>query len=217
MKKFLLLGFIPCFMLLSGCSVNFVELAKENMSEITTAYFYGKCEEFEISLSSGKREEPYVYDGKNSDVCDFSLVVMNLDSDKDSEVVTFSINGEAISQVLEFNMMTGTYMVDLEREIQEDAIISVKYGNVQINLECKSKNFTVDVNKAIEIGVNEFVEDIEKMLVKSELKAECYLKVLDNLSNGYDKCFWCFSIVDEKGNHFNAIIDTDSGKVLART
>jgi len=217
MKKYIPLFVLPLVLILGGCSTNYVELAKENMSEITNAYFYGKCDEFEISLSSGRREEPYIYDGKNGDICDFALVTMDLNSEKDKEIVVFSINSNAFSCVLEYNAITGTFMADLEREISEDDNISVKFENSQINLICQSKDFQVDGNKAIEIGVNEFFEDFENMIEKQELKAECYLKILDNLSNGFEKSFWCFTIVDTKGNHFNVIIDTNSGNILAKT
>lgn len=217
MKKFIPFFILPLVFVLGGCSTNYVELAKENMSEITNAYFYGKCDEFEISLSSGRREEPYVYDGKNGETCDFALVIMDLNSEKDKEIVVFSINSNAFSSVLEYNAITGTFMADLEREISENDNISVKFGNSQINLICQSKDFQVDENKAIEIGVNEFFEDFKNMIEKQELKAECYLKILDNLSNGFEKSFWCFAIVDTNGNHFNVIIDTNSGDILAKT
>lgn len=216
-KKFLLLSILPLTILLGGCSVNYNQIAKENMSEITDAYFYGKCDEFEISLSSGQRENPYVYDGKHNESCDFALVVMNLNSKNDKESVVFSIDGSAQSCVVEFNPITGTFMADLEKKLTQDDNVSVKFGNTQITLDCLSKDFKVDVDRAIEIGVSEFQENIENMFEKDNFKAECYLKVLDNLSNGYDKCFWCFSVVDANQNHYNVIIDTENGNILAKT
>ena len=218
MKKVLLsLGVLPVVLLFSGCSKSQVELVKENMSEITYTYFYGKCDEFEISLSSGEREEPYVYNGKNEQMYDFGLVVAKLKTDKEKESMIFSINGDATSEVLEYNMVTGTYMLDLERSFDEGDLISVKYGNTQITLDCLSKEFKVGYDKAIDIGVNEFSEEISKMLQKDELKAECYLKILDNLSNGFDSRFWCFSIVNEEGEHLNCVIDVESGEITAKT
>ena len=216
-KVWLSLGVLPLAFTLVGCSKSQVEVVKEKMSEITYVYFYGKCDEFELSLSSGEREEPYVYNGKNEQMCDFGLVVAKLDCNKEKESMIFSINGNATSEVLEYNVVTGTYMIDLERQFDEDDVISVKYGNTQITLDCLSKDFNIDYNKAIDIGVNEFSNDITSMMQKDEFKGECYLKILDNLSNGFDSRFWCFSIVNEEGEHLNCVIDVETGEITAKT
>ncbi len=216
-KVWLSLGLLPLAFAMSGCSKSHEEMIAENMSEITYTYFYGKCDEFEISISSGEREEPYIYDGRNEEKCDFGLVVAKLNSKAEKESMVFSINGDASSGLLEYNLMTGTYMLDIERQFSQDDVISVKYGNTQITLDCLSKDFVVDYNSAIQIGVQEFSEEISSMIQKEELKAECYLKILDNLSNGFETRFWCFSIVNIEGEHLNCIIDVETGEITART
>jgi len=83
MKKFLFTAgclALPFAFMLGGCSVNKLELVKANMSEITYEYFYGKCDEFEVAISSGEREEPYAYDGKKANLCEFVLAVAKIDS-----------------------------------------------------------------------------------------------------------------------------------------
>ena len=218
MKKILLpLAIAPAMFLLTGCSVSVQDLVKTNMSESTYSYFYGKCDEFEMSISSGEREEPYAFDGQSREKCDFALAVMKLDSKKESESVVISINGDASSYLFEYNIVTGTYMFDLEKEILEDSSISVKYGNTEISLDCLSSEFEIAYEEALAIGVNEFAEELSGMLEKNELKCECYLKVLDNMSGEYNARFWCFSICDVKGYHYNCIIDVSSGKIVART
>jgi hypothetical protein len=211
------LGILPLALLFTGCGQNQTDIVKAQMSEITYDYFYGKCDEFEISISSGEREEPYAYDGVSQEKCDFALVVVDLNTTIEKLNMTFSINGDASSVVLEYNYKTGTHMIDLEKRLDSDDIISVKYGNTQISIDCLSNEFAINYEKAIEIGVNEFSENITNLMQSGELKAEVYLKVLDNLSNNFDKSFWCFSIVDEKGQHLNCIIDTENGNIVART
>ena len=213
----LTLSVFPLALLMTGCGQSQYDMAISKMSEITYSYFYGKCDTFEISISSGEREEPYVYDGKSQEKCDFALVTAKINTNSEKINMTFSINGEASSQILEYNIMTGTYMVDLEQQLDADDQISVKYGNTQISVDCKSKEFAIGYQKAIEIGVNEFSEDMTKVTESGEFKAECYLKILDNISNNYDSSFWCFSIVDEKSQHLNCIIDTQTGNIVART
>lgn len=216
-KKLLPLLALPCCLMLAGCSPNYIQMTKDNMSEITESYFYGECDAFKVSISSGTREDPYVYDGVCKESCVFALVNMDLPSSRDKESVTFTINGESSSVIVEYNHVTSTYMADLEKSIAGDSVISVKYGNTEIALNQSSNNFSIDYGKAIEIGVNEFREEIVSLVQKDELKAECYLKVLDKLTNSYEDPFWCFTIVDQKGNHLNCIIDITTGEVLART
>lgn len=219
MKKFVLGAVclsLPFAFLLGGCSPNKLEVVRENISEITYDYFYGKCDEFEIAISSGEREEPYSYDGQTSPKCDFALAVVRLDSTKEREMLTFSINGDAESQIFEYNIMTGTFMYDFERRFSADDVIAVKYGNTQITLDNISKEFEIDCEKAFEIGVSTFDEEISSLFEKEDFKAECYLKILDNLSNNFDNRYWCFSIVNEEGEHLNCIIDLSSGEVVAK-
>ena len=216
-KKLLPLIALPCCLMFAGCSPNYIQMTKDNMSEITEVYFYGECNDYKVSLSSGQREEPYVYDGVSKESCKFALINMELSSSRDKESVTFTINGEANTVVVEYNPITSTYMADLEKVVEKESVISVKYGNTEISLNQSSNNFAVDYNKAIEIGVNEFNEEIISLVQKDELKAECYLKVLDKLTNSYEEPFWCFTVVDQKGNHLNCIIDVTTGEVLART
>lgn len=207
---------LPFAFMFGGCSVNKMELVKENISEITYDYFYGKCDDFEIAISSGEREEPYAYDGRTNPRCEFALAVARLNSKKESEALTFSINGDATSKLFEYNIMTGTYMFDFETRFDADSVISVKYGNTQITLDNLSKDFAVGYEKAIEIGVAEFDEEISTLLQKEEFKGECYLKILDNLSNDFDKRYWCFSIVNEEGEHLNCIIDIETSEIIAK-
>jgi len=111
-----------------------------------------------------------------------------------------------------------THSLERERGItifSKQAILEL--GNTQITLDCLSKDFKIDYNKAIDIGVNEFSNDITSMMQKDEFKGECYLKILDNLSNGFDSRFWCFSIVNEEGEHLNCVIDVETGEITAKT
>ena len=218
MKKMLLpLLALPCCFLLGGCSTNYIQMTKDNMSEMTTSYFYGECQDFRVSLSSGEREEPYVYDGVSKEKCEFALINIDLSSTRDKESITFTIDGQADSVVVEYNPITSTFMADLEKKVEKESVISVKYGNTEISLSQSVKDFAIDCDKAIEVGVNEFNEEISSLIQSGQFKGECYLKILDKLTNNYEDPFWCFTIVDQKGNHLNCIIDVTTGEVLAKT
>lgn len=219
MKKFYgIMIVLAGVMLFSGCSGKTqIEFVKENMSEITECYFYGKCDDFEITISGGQREEPYVYDGISNEKCDFSLVNATANCSGDKVAFVFTINDESFNAVLEMNMMTGTYMTDIEKSLCENDVICVKYKNTQIQLECLSSTFNIGYEKALEIATTEFSEEITNLISEDKFQGECYLKVLDKLTNNFDDRFWCFSICDRKGQHLNCIISTENGEIIAKT
>lgn len=216
-KKLFGLAFLPLCMLIGGCSPNKIEIARENLSEVTNTYFYNSCEEFSVAISSGNRENPYVYDGKSCAKVNFALVEVKMPSKKERESFVFSIDGDAFSVNLEYNFMTDSFMVDLERELHENAAINMKYGNTQISVPCVSNEFQINCERALEIGMSELAEEFDNMMVQGKFQGECYLKILDNFSKNNDERFWCFSLVNTKGEHINCVIDVNNGEVVART
>lgn len=201
---------------LSGCieSKDDLSLVKENMSEYGEVYFYSDNMDLPMSVVSGFREEPYKYDGKSSIKFDFALVVARLDN-ADDEYLEITIDGEREKVLLKYNYLTGTHVADLQRKLSGDENISIFYLGKEANMVCKSKEFAVSAEKALEIGTEYFSEKIAQLRVDDDLNAECYLKLLDNVSGGFKEVYWLFSIYSLNGEMSNVIISTVNGQILA--
>ena len=227
MKKVLIFGLIAMLFVIGGFVVlaNFFgktteERVFENMSEWTKAYFYGEGETFSASISAGEREVDYVMNGASGENVDFALLTLRPTEEMKAQIVKvdIKIGDETISaQELELNAMNGTYMADIERTLVGDETISVTFGEETVAIENLSKNFGIDDKKAVEIAVQELETQITKCKHGTSLGAECYLRVLDKKENDFDQLFWCFTVVNTKGENFSVVISTVDGKVLAKS
>lgn len=216
MKKIFTIGLCLAPMLaLFGCGqVDSQTLVKENMSEMSDVYYFSDNDDFLVSICSGKREESYSYDGKSSQKVDFALIVAEIDGAQD-EMVTLSINGVQSDIVLEYNYRNGKHMADLERKLGEDEEISLTYLNKTANLKCKSKDFAVSADEAIELGCKSLKNFISPLCQGKNFRGECYLKIMDGLSGGTSEALWLFSVLDQNGEMKNVIISTNEPIVLA--
>ena len=216
MKKMFLLGLciVPAIGMFGCGQVDSQELVKASMSEISDVYYFSDNSDFLVSISSGQREEPYSYNGKSEDKLDFGLVIAELGSAQD-EMVKVSINGLESDLLLEYNYRTGKHMADLERRIGENEEIKITYLDKSANMICKSKDFVVPADEAIKIGCENLEEFISPLCSGKNFYGECYLKIMDGLSGGFDDVFWLFSVLDQKGEMKNVIISTAQPIVLA--
>ncbi len=217
-KTIFTIMFLLCLLPLSGCieSKDNISLVKENMSEYGEVYFFSENQNLPMSVVSGYREEPYKYDGKSNVKFDFALVIARLDN-ADDEYLEITIDGEKQRVLLEYNYLTGTHVADLQRKLYGDETICVSYLGQEADLTCKSKDFAVSAEKAIEIGANYLNEKINKLRDGDDFDAECYLKLLDNISGGFSQVYWLFSIYSSNGEMSNVIISTLNGQILANS
>ncbi len=217
MKKLFVCGILGVSsLMLFGCGsqVDRLTLVQENMSEKSEVYFFSDNLNLPISIASGVREDPYGYDGESNDKCEFALIIARLDN-SDNEYVTVNIDGEEKQVLLEFNYRTGTHMADLEQTLTGDEVITVKFLDEEANLVCKSNDFKVDANQALEIGTENLSSFIDSLRSGNNFNGECYLKLLDNISGGFSDIFWLFSVYSADGEMQNVIISTENGSVLA--
>lgn len=217
MKKLFVCGILGVSsLMLFGCGsqVDRLTLVQENMSEKSEVYFFSDNLNLPISIASGVREDPYGYDGESNDKCEFALIIARLDN-SDNEYVTVNVDGEEKQVLLEFNYRTGTHMADLEQTLTGDEVITVKFLDEEANLVCKSNDFKVDANQALEIGTENLSSFIDSLRSGNNFNGECYLKLLDNISGGFSDIFWLFSVYSADGEMQNVIISTENGSVLA--
>lgn len=198
-----------------GCSqYDELSLVKANMSERSDVYFFSDNPEFNVSICSGQREEPYAYDGYSRTKLDFALLTAKLDS-CETEIAYITIDGAEQKVLLEFNYVTSNHVADLEQKLTGHEQIYIKYGEKSATLVCKSENFGVSADEAIALGVETMMEFIIPLCDQNNFYGECYLKILDSLSGGFDEVFWLFSVLDQNGHFENIVISTNQPIVLA--
>lgn len=212
MKK-LLLGLLILIvpLIFTACGNANENLVKNNMSEITQNYFYGENDDFCLSLSVGKREEPYLLDGVSQNKVDFSLIIFKDKTNLLNKTLIEAqiiIDGKVEDVLLQFNPFSNSYMYDLGYKV--DGEIEFEFNEQKIKLD--KINFDIDEQKAVEISCKTFENLIENYKNNGKLFAECYLKVLGDKQGGL---YWCFTLVGRDNKSFNLILSTIDGKVVA--
>lgn len=219
-KKFMLFGLITLLgITLFGCGKTTSDYVRDNLSECTTVYFYGECENFYATLSSGKREKTYLVNGKSEDKVDFSLLSVNLNSMNSVKLIKakVTIDGVVSEQELEVGGISSQYMVDLEKKLTGSEKIEIEYNGEKLVLQNVSKDFVVDADKALDIASKQLESKICLLKNGSNLNAECYLRVMDKKANKFDDLFWCFTVVNARNENYSIIISTVDGSVLAKS
>ncbi len=208
-KVFSIISILLCLLTFSACGIENKELASSNMSEITELYFCGFSGSNKASISVGRRENPYIKDGKHGKMCDFSLISLSTQGLLDMrKLVRLYINEEMY--LIELELVAGVYMYDLEYKIDKNDSVRLAFDEVIIGL-CRT-DFEIDYNKAIEIGCNSLEKQFEEGKNGKALQGECYLKLLNKA--GEDEVFWCFSLLMQSGELFNVIIDVHTGEIF---
>ena len=217
MKKglYILLLCLTCFFTVFGCSNDFNEIVYKNISEQVETYFCG-VGEFKAKISSGERENPYTYNGKTGSLVDFAILSVICDYTGSMIQVEITINEQTENKILELNTINGEFVIDLERKINQDDNVSVKYNNQELTLECRSKQFNINYLDALSIGIGTFEQDLKNLFSKNKLLAEIYLRVLDSAQNNFNRAYWYFYVYAENQTTYSCVIDVNSGEIVVK-
>lgn len=215
MKKFslfVLLLMLPlCF---AGCQKSDYDLACQNMSEVTEVYFLSTNLNIKGSICVGSRENPYIKDGKHQSTCDFSLISIAMPMGYTNMYLdaTVVVNNKESKITLE--LVGNNYMYDLEYKLKAEDNISLRFLDKEITFA--KQDFQVGKDQAIIIGVNELktVFADKDYSDGKNLKAECYLRILDETGGEFEEAFWCFTLVGQNGTTHNVIISVVDGHII---
>lgn len=202
-------------LLIAGCggSISRQNAVIENMSEKSEVYFTTEGD-ISASICSGQREDEYGYDGISHKKLDFALLVADLDSACD-EMISLKINDVESQVLLEYDYRTGKHMADLQKKLSGEEKISLTYMNHNVNFVNKSSEFGVDSAKAISIGTEALGEFIDSLIDGKNFAGECYLKIMDDVSDDTNEVYWLFSVCSKSGEMKNVAISTKDGFLLA--
>lgn len=220
MKKSLLLVPVLAVMLsFSACGFDIHKQLSTNISETCNNYFVGETNDYYINLFSGSREKVYQLDGISTEKIPYAILSVRCKTARNNEELQFSveINDKTYDGALKNNPYDSTLEADIETTLANSDVVYVyiKDGDdTQVaNLKCVSENFFVNSQTALDIALDEIIN--QKIEFDKTLKYECFVQVLnkDASDNLY---FWIVSVVSSDGAVWNVIIDTSTGKVLAK-
>ena len=219
MKKFCF--FIMFFVLvfsLTACSSK--KQVINNISEKDECLFYGEDENFFVTLCIGRRENPYIVDGKNSELIDFAVLTanrknVNIHSDKVQYKI--NVNGKNLSGTFEVNPFDGSFVVDLL-----DVGENLENINVDIIADSKTYNYNlinaldanaISADDALSLASQEFKKCENQLTKNGTVKFEIYVRLMKN--PGQIPLFY-ISAINEEDELFALIVDPITKQVIAK-
>lgn len=214
----LIVFFLISGLTLSACTFNLATKVKQNISELAGELFFGENDDAYVTITSGYREQPFEYDGVCNESVDFCVIDVvfknNLSlSEIDAQI---TINDKAHQITLEKNPFKSSFMFDLQKSIDASDHIFFTFNEKQIDLTCKSKDFSINYEKALNIGIENTLEKLKNLTSRGSFKGECYLKIINNPLQNSKLFYWFFSVKGQDGSTFSVIIDPITGSVLAK-
>ena len=218
MKKLLLIIIsITLIFSLTACK----EEEYTNISYEHSGYFIGKCDEFKLIVTCGKRESPYIADGEAGDMVEFTLITLkplNASATGKSYTYNISIDGEEFRGALNKDVFGSSFSKDVGIDISEKlSAITISDGDREypIELENMMSNAIITPKDAIKISINEF--NVELSQFEKEGKSnEIYLKFVCDSTGDESFYYWYVAHVFEGGKHLSVLLDIVSGDIIAK-
>ena len=215
MKKCVTFLILCCFFLFCGCKTENPYL--KYVSEVRSEIFYGKSENYEVSAFYGKKESPYINDGKVGDMAGIlEFRIKNHDIDGVKRVVAFSFGGDEYALTLSVDEITGAYGAKTE-------IGNFSEKSFEITVICGAESETVVLNSEIpenaltfDAALNKLSENNGELLRRYEnsegvFDGEIRMRILLKDKNPY----WYVGLCDKNGKLKALLIDGVTGETLA--
>lgn len=209
-----------CLIFFSGCNSDLKTECEKHIADIRNNYFEGKTDSFNVSFTSGKRESPYVLDGIANPLLDFGILTIypNQASQDKAYLFCIEINGESLEGEFEKSPFDSSYAKDIERQCSDDCeiFVYIKDGTkVEIaKLECVSKAFALNSNKALQIAIDDGGQTLLNFL--TDQNYEIYIKIIADGNKMFEEKFWYVMFLREDGEEYTIILDPNSSNVLAK-
>lgn len=205
--------------LLTGCGYNIKDEMINNLSDVRYNLFEAKTEELKVTLMCGMREEPYEYNGKSNQKCEFGVITINFIDLQEADEIDFNmqVGDVEYNGKLERNPYNHNYMADIETLIDDETSIYLTVDGYEgeMILVCVSKDWSIQYQNAIEIATAHLELDAKQFFRNKTFNAECYLKIIYDENSDFETYLWYFGIVGTNNNRISLVIDVNSGQILA--
>ncbi len=225
MKKFIsFIIVILIFITATACTDQMQLSFNNNLSEIRRNLFAGSNEHVYVTFMTGLREENYVLDGTSTKKIEFGVVAFSILKSENLYLNNVKykliINDVPYEGELARNPYDFTYVADIQKVVEDDAVISAEI--ISDKIDCKldltniSNDWGISYNNAINLGYKAMKSQIKNVSKTKLLDGEVYIKILYDTSKPSSEYFWYVGVVFKDGKNMSVILDINTGKVLSR-
>ena len=216
---FVIVGFV--IVLIAGCAGSFSLAAQKSISEYRKNLFVAVDTDLGASFVTGKREEPYAYDGVSNELVQFGVLTVKfrqafvgVNPSYTLYIDSFQYNGQ-----LEFNPFDGTFVADIEKEFDDNVDVSLRLhaGGKDYDLElvCTSKDFEIDYKQAFSVAINAMQQDLQSYIKNGKLEGEIFIKFIGDNTMQLDTVYYFIYFVPKgNGEGMACMVDT-AGNIVS--
>lgn len=222
-KVFSITVAVLILMVVSACSDHMFISFQNNLSEVRRNLFESSDEEVYVTFMTGLREEDYVLDGVSTNKMEFGVVAFSMLKNENLYLTQpkyrLTVNDKVYEGELARNPYDFTYVADIQRVVENSAVISAQIisdkVNTTLNLNNVSNEWKVSYNEVQELGYKAMKSTIKKHSKTKLLDGEVYIKILYETSKPTAEYFWYVGVVFKDGKNISVILDINTGKVLS--
>lgn len=193
------------------------------VSELRQDVLVGSSDNFSVKLCVGKKEEPYIADGKAGNVQSNLEVTVVLKKEM-PDVTEFQYKlslGERTSEgILKANLFGDAYNINLKNfEFNgEKVTLMIKGGEVEETIELKSvlSENMIKHDEALKLATEELQTHIDQLIVDKKLQAEVHVKLINSASNVNSKYYWYVVFIKADGKNMAVLIDPETKEIAVK-
>ena len=219
MKKFfcLIIAVIFCFSLCSCSSL--MKRREQNISELRDELMVSEFGNDKVTLISGRRENPFVVDGKSGEKIDFTVVTFYPEKAMESARFTYRFDDGTAEIEGEFckHPFKNTYSFEIAKRITGNAMIVIEGDNYehQFDLASVKTANTIMPDQALEKAELRLGEHIKKLTSGNKLNAEIFIRFLENPISSQGGYYWYVAFVPDKYAVYATLIHPETGEIIA--
>lgn len=216
---------IACAWLMTACSNKMFDITLSKLSEVRHNLYFGETENLTATFIVGERESQYVINGYHTESVGFGVITFNLskmadEPDLQDPKFVITINGKRFDGALEKSPIDGTYVADIQKNVNSDSDVNVKLlaGDFEeeLVLTTVTDGWALDHVGALKIATKELEQDLKTFMENGEFAGEGYVKILNDKTQPNSDYVWYVSFINRHGKTAAVIIDPNSKEVLAK-
>lgn len=213
--------FVSVFMCTIGLACTHVNNKQDPnlslLSEYRKNLFVGQGGNYLATFTSGQREKDFIMNGERTELVDFGVLTVKFNYNFGETLPKFElkVNDKIFSGELEKNPYDGTYVFDIETQVEDSDLLSLYLVDIDenLNLACWSKNWNISYKTALEIFLNKHKTHVDNCYEQGKFNGEIFIKIVSNDKQLSNVC-WYILLVCSNGEVHASLIDVNSGEIV---
>lgn len=219
MKKILSVIFCLFCLFLVAC-VPPLEKREPNLSELRDVVLTASNDKMSVTLMSGVREEPFVIDGATGEKQPFTVVTITPSGFRDSATFSYELRIGDVTHNGGFSKhpFKNTWSFEIAERVTDSAALTVTSGaDYAENFELKSvkTDAVISAEEALEIAEIRLKNRIKEMTEGGVLRAEVYIRFLENPISSDGGYYWYVAFVPDKYVVYAVLIHPETKEIVA--